>query len=84
MGVDFGLIAHRRAGTVLSLNWPFITFFSADPPSETPSLFNSSKPLPGDLTPNPLSSSAATPRRGEGEPERASSPPLHEALRSNA
>ena len=67
--------------------WPFITFLSADLPSETPSSFNLSKPLRGDLTPpTPLSSFAATPLVERGEPERASflAPPLHAALRSNA
>gem|GEM_PF-4871723 len=35
--------------------WPFITFLSVDLPSETPSSFNLSKPLRGDLTPRSTS-----------------------------
>ena len=50
--------------------WPFITFLSADLPSQTPSAFNLSKPLRGVLTPpTPLSSFAATPLVERGEPE---------------
>ena len=52
--------------------WPFITFLSADLPSQTRSAFNLSKPLRGVLTPpTPLSSFAATPLVERGEPERA-------------
>ena len=51
---------------------PFVTFLSADLPSQTPSSFNLSKPLRGDLTPPaPLSNFAATPLVERGEPERA-------------
>gem|GEM_PF-4706157 len=63
--------SRKRTSFSLPLStWPFITFHSADLPSETPSSFNLSKPLRADLTPpTPLSSYAATPLVERGEPE---------------